>query len=51
MAWPFNFRLTDAELQVRLGDWTLRRLRLDDIEAVRTAFGPSVFLTRDLNEH
>jgi len=51
VAWPFNFRLTEAEVQVRLGGWVVRRVRLDDIAAVRTAIGLRAFLTRDLNEH
>ena len=50
MAWPFTFRLTDTEVQVLLGTWVLRRVRLDDIEAVRTA-GPMGFLTCGLDEH
>ncbi len=51
MGWPFNFRLTDAEVQVRLGGWVVRRVRLDDIAAVQTAIGVRVFLTRDSNEN
>lgn len=51
MAWPFNFGLTDAEVQVRLGAWVVRKVRLDDIGAVRTASGPAAFLTWGLNEH
>lgn len=35
--WPFNFHLTDNDVQVRLGRWVLRRVRLDDIESVGTA--------------
>jgi hypothetical protein len=30
----FNYRLTDAEAQVRLGGWVVRRIRFNDIQAV-----------------
>lgn len=49
--WPFNFRVTDTEVQVRLGAWVVRRVRLDDIVAVRTSSGATAFLTWGLNEH
>ncbi|HEV2283926.1 MAG TPA: hypothetical protein VGX75_16195 [bacterium] len=29
----FNYRLTDSEVQVRIGSWMVRRVRLADIEA------------------
>ena len=29
----FNYRLTDSEVQVRLGAWVVRRISLADIEA------------------
>lgn len=50
MAWPFNFHLTDTEVQVRFGAWVLRRVRLADVVAVQTA-GPLGFLTCGLDEH
>jgi hypothetical protein len=50
VAWPFNFRLTETEVQVRLGTWVLSRVRLDDIEGVGTE-GPATFWTWGLNEH
>jgi hypothetical protein len=54
VAWPLNFRLTDAEVQVRLGGWVLRRVRLDDIEAVTAIAGLGFFSSREFwgwNEH
>ena len=51
MAWPFSFGLTATEVQVRLGGWVVRRVRLDDIEAVSTASGPTALLTWGFNEH
>ena len=50
MAWPFNFRLTDTEVQVRLAAWVVRRVRLDDIREVEST-GLTAFLTWGLNEH
>jgi hypothetical protein len=29
----FNYRLTDSEVQVRVGSWVVRRVRLADIES------------------
>lgn len=30
-ALPFNYHLSDSELQVRIGKWGVRRVRFDDI--------------------
>ena len=52
--WPFNFYLTGSEVQVRLGSWVVRRVRIDDIEAIRVASNPGLFFSRDFwvwNEH
>ena len=50
MAWPFNFHLSDTEVQIRLGAWVVRRVRLGDIGGVQTV-GPTGILTCGLNEH
>jgi hypothetical protein len=31
MSWPLNFRLTDSEVQVRVGRWVVRRVAFSDI--------------------
>jgi len=30
----FNYRLTDDEVQVRLGNWVVRRIRFTDVQQV-----------------
>jgi hypothetical protein len=45
----FNYRLTDSEVQVRLGSWVVRRIRLDDIETA--AVQPWSQALRTWNEH
>jgi hypothetical protein len=50
VAWPFNFRMTETEVQVRLGAWVVRRIRLDDIQGVRID-GSATFRTWGMNEH
>jgi hypothetical protein len=37
MSWPFNFRLTDSEVQVRMGLWVVRRVALPDIREASVA--------------
>ena len=37
MTWPFSFRLTDAEVQVRLARWVVRRVALSDIRDATVA--------------
>ncbi len=32
---PFNYRLTESALEVRLGKWAVRQIELSDIENVR----------------
>jgi len=39
MSWPLNFRLTDSEVQVRLGRWVVRRVALNDIREASVATG------------
>lgn len=48
MGWPFNFQLTDAEVQVRLGRWVVRRVALSDIRGASVVTGLRVPLW---NEH
>lgn len=45
----FNYRLTDSEVQVRLGRWVIRRVRLADIEAASVMPWSAVLWT--WNEH
>jgi len=36
MGAPFDYELADDELRVKLGPWTVRRIRYADVEAVRS---------------
>ncbi len=44
-----NFRLADSELQVRFGNWVVRRIRFDDIEVAGVTPGSKLWFT--WNEH
>jgi len=45
---PFNYVVTPAEVQVRLGGWVVRRVALTDIERAEVRpFGPDLLM----NEH
>lgn len=48
ITWPLNFRLTDSEVQVRVGRWVVRRVALSDVREARLATGLRVPLW---NEH
>jgi hypothetical protein len=45
----FNYRLTDSEVQVRIGPWVVRRIRLADIAAADVRSWAEVL--RTWNEH
>ena len=45
----FNYRLTDSEVQVRIGPWVVRRIRLADIAAADVRSWVEVL--RTWNEH
>lgn len=45
----FNYRLTETEVQVRIGSWVVRRIALADIEAVDVRSFSAVL--RTWNEH
>lgn len=44
-----NYRLTDSEVQVRIGSWVVRRIRYTDIEAAATMPASKLFWV--WNEH
>ncbi len=44
-----DYRLTDSEVQVRIGRWVVRRVRFDDIEAA--AMKPGSRILWVWNEH
>jgi len=45
----FNYRLTETEVQVRIGSWVVRRIALADIEAAEVRSWSDVL--RTWNEH